>query len=223
MRERIGHLLRDIEVAMGDGQYSLSPRGHLIADISTSRINCLAISDTVIFSTQDDSIESLREILKVAKKFNFQSIFFNMPVRGVIVYDQYEMISSQTKNPQGSVYSANMIYGKGLVYAHVKAESLNWAGTVVDDSVINKIGEFGDVDESLRPYAKIYPIPYKVEPYIRNEYALRLLEDNQSEASIKNMSNNVVDSFSRDNKPTDNERVQTLTNNTLEFLRSHLE
>lgn len=223
LMERIGHILRDVEMAMGNGQYNQSPRGHLIADTSTSRVNCLTISDTVIFSTQDDSIESLREILEVAKKFNYQSIFLNMPVRGVIVYDQYEMISSQNRNPQGAIYSANMIYGKGLVYAHVKAESLNWAGTVVDDSVINRINEFEDVNGFLNPYAKIFPVPYKVEPYVRNEYALKLLVDGQNKASIENKSNNVLASFARDNKPVDSERVKALINNTLEFVRSHLE
>ncbi|MCW3464238.1 hypothetical protein [Chitinophaga nivalis] len=218
---RISHILRDIEMSMGNGKYIESSRGHLVADISSSIVHCLNISDTVIFSTKDDSKESLIELLEVAKKFNFQSNFYNMPVRGAILYDEYEMLSSQSKNEAGSTYSVNMIYGKGLVKVHTKAECLNWAGAVIDDSVISKIAETENVDTFLTPYAKKYPVPYKHEPYILEEYALKLLADGQNETSIENMCRNIKDSFARDNKPTESERVQTIIANTVAFVKSH--
>lgn len=59
LRTRAGHILRDIEASLGQGKYKEPHNGIIVADLSETRINCLNISDTVIFWTNDNSIESL--------------------------------------------------------------------------------------------------------------------------------------------------------------------
>ena len=53
---------RDIENALGKGKTKPAKYG-VIADLSESKINCINFSDTVVFWTNDDSIDSLIEIL----------------------------------------------------------------------------------------------------------------------------------------------------------------
>lgn len=216
--------MRDIEQALSKGQLKDSNRGTYIADLGNARINCLNISDTVIFFTNDDSVESLEELLIVAHRFNWQEVFFNFPVRGVIYCDEIDMIHGQSENTVGAIYSANLIYGKGLVNAHLKCENLNWAGCVIDKTVIDRIRNQVDIRLFLEPYAKLYVVPYKVpDKNIQEEYALKLITGTLNDEAFKNYSRDVRDRFSGDNKPVDNSRVQKLIENTLTYLATFRE
>lgn len=53
LKVRAGHILRDIQISLGQGKYQDPMNGSVLADISLTRINCLNISDTVIFWTSD--------------------------------------------------------------------------------------------------------------------------------------------------------------------------
>jgi len=222
LRNRSGHILRDIEMALGQGKYQDPKGGRVLADLSTSRINCLNISDTVIFWTNDDTVESLDELLIVAYRFNWQEILFNIPVRGVICFDEFEMRSGKQTNTVGAIYSANLIYGKGLVKAHLKGESLNWAGTVIDATVIDLIKDKVDLKSFLEPYAKLYKVPYKnAVPDQKDEYVLNINKGGLNETAYENTKRNIIGTFSGDNKPIDSPRVQEILKNTIAFLDTY--
>ena len=71
---RINHIVRDIKLVLSKGKFK-EPDGFTISpDISQTRINCLNVSDTIIFWTFDDSIESLEELLIIANEFNWRQI-----------------------------------------------------------------------------------------------------------------------------------------------------
>lgn len=91
----MGNNFRDIESALGQGKYKQSSHG-LIADISSSRINCINFSDTVVFFTNDTTEQSLVEILEVAYKFNKQAISMFFPARGALVFGEMRYVA--TKN-----------------------------------------------------------------------------------------------------------------------------
>lgn len=75
----MGNNFRDIESAITQGKSVEAPHG-VIADLSNHKVNCINFSDTVVFWTNDDSIQSLSEILEVAYKFNWQATtFFFLP------------------------------------------------------------------------------------------------------------------------------------------------
>jgi len=102
LQNRANHILRDIGIVLCQGKYR-EPDGLLIRpDISQTRINCLNISDTIIFWTVDDSIESLEELLIIAHEFNYRQIKYNFPIRGVIYFDEIEMMSEKSKNTVGA-------------------------------------------------------------------------------------------------------------------------
>lgn len=90
-RRRLGHVLRDIENSLAQEKLKDSPRGY-VADLSESTLKCISISDTIIYWTQDDSDASLTEFLAVCYRLNWMLNLFDFPVRGVMIYDEMEMI-----------------------------------------------------------------------------------------------------------------------------------
>ncbi|MGE9313385.1 hypothetical protein ACLOAU_17175 [Niabella sp. CJ426] len=224
LKTRAGHILRDIEISLGQGKYLPLQHGAIVADLSSTRINCLNISDTVIFWTNDDSIESLEELLLVAYEFNWREILYSFPVRGIICYDEMEMISSQQKNMAGAIYSPNLIYGKGLVQAHLKADNLSWAGSVVDETVIEQIKDKVDIPSFLSPFAKLYTAPYKNPEIYGNaeEYTLNLIKGDLDKESFNNVEQGIIAAFRNDNKSIDNPRVQEILKNTIVYLKTYL-
>jgi hypothetical protein len=222
LKLRAGHILRDIEISLGQGKFQTPRNGVIVADISVSRINCLNISDTVIFWTNDDSIESLEELLLVACEFNWREILYNFPVRGVIYCDELEMISGQQKNTVGAIYSTNLIYGKGLVKAHLKGENLNWAGSVIDKTVVDQVCDKVDIASFLNPFAKLYKVPYKIpEQDAQDEYALNIHRGVLNEIAFENKKNGIIRAFSNDNKNIDKPRVQEILANTISYLETY--
>jgi len=49
LMRRMGHIFRDIEGALGLGKYREPQNGVILSDLSNSSVNCLNISDTVLF------------------------------------------------------------------------------------------------------------------------------------------------------------------------------
>jgi hypothetical protein len=223
LQRRAGHILRDIEISLGQGKYQDARKGVTVADLSLTRINCLNISDTVIFWTNDNSIESLEELLLVAYEFNWREILYSFPVRGVICYDDIDMISGQFKNQAGAIYSPNLIYGKGLVKAHLKAENLNWAGSVIDHSVLDEINGQTNVGSFLQPFAKLYKVPYKKSEGDHDEYALLLGKEGLNETAFENTKRGIIGAFTNDNKSIEKPRVQEILGNTISFLQTFRE
>mgnify|MGYP001423426877 CR=1 FL=1 len=224
LKTRVGHILVGIEQALAEGKLQEPKNGRTLSDTSTTRINCLNISDTVIFWTNDDSIESLEELLRVAYRFNWSQVLFNFPVRGIIYCDELEMISGKQTNAAGAIYSANLIYGKGLAKAHMTCENLNWSGTAIDETVINHIISKVNVEEFLSPFAKIYNVPYtKPEEHTKEGYAFRLTKSTHNETSFENAKNGIIRTFKSDNKTFDKPRVNEILANTITYLESFKE
>ncbi len=219
---RANHILRDIELALAQDN-DLLPMGNvLVADLESFKINCLNISDTVIFWTKDNSLESLEQLLAVANQFNSREILHNIPVRGVVVCDAMEMLKGQDTNAEGAVYSKNLIYGRGLISAHLKSENLNFAGCVIDNSVIAEIETETDVEAFMSPFAKLYPVPYKQAMADQpDEYILNLVSQPLNDLAYDNYKNNIESRFAADNKPVDSPRVQELILNTVQCLESY--
>ncbi len=211
---------RDIESALSLGKTKEASRG-VIGDLSESNINCINFSDTIVFWTNDDSEKALIELLQVAYKFNWTTNDFTFPARGSLVYGEIEYVEFLERN--AGVYNINSVYGLGLVQAHGKAEGQHWAGTVIDETVIQEIRSRGhDPEKFLMPYAKLYKVPYKVEQYPREEYVMRLIEDDLNEETFNNHKNVIIRNFGEHGKISDSKDVQEKIANTIDFLKSFL-
>src|SRR5690606_27212079 len=160
LMRRMGHIFRDIEICLGQGKYKEPRNGVIIADVSRSKLNCLNISDTVIVWTNDCQLDSLKELINVAYEFNWREIGYNFPLRGTILKGKIKEATGRHINSEGGSYSVQCVYGKGIVDAHLKAESQNWAGTVIDQSIIDDLTNFDQIDFITEMTTK-YEVPYK--------------------------------------------------------------
>ena len=222
LRRRINNILAGAEMALGRGKTIRPDNGFVYADLSESKINYLNISDTIIFWTNSDTVEEFKELLEVSHRFNWWGICYDFPVRGAMIYGEIEIKTGFNQNDIGGSINVNSIYGKGLVYAHLKAESQNWAGTVIDNSVISKIeNQIVDFDQYITRFTKLYKIPYKGGNEAKPEYALRLVTDQLNEEAFKNRKDGIEKAFFDDNKD-DNIRVREILENTIKFLKTEL-
>jgi hypothetical protein len=224
LMRRMGHIFRDIELALGQGEMQEPRNGVILADLSKSKINALNISDTVVFWTNDTTIESLEELIKVAYEFNWKENLYNFPVRGSIIKGRIRIVNGNNKNDFGGSYGVSCLYGKGIVNAHLKAESQDWAGTVIDDSIIEMFSNEEEAFNFLKPYVIKYKVPYK-EGIVqeKEEYVFRLTKSTLNEVSYGNTKNSIERVFSQDNKSNSHPSVQRKIKNTIDFLKTFKE
>ena len=208
------------DLALSQGKSLRTEGGITMADLSKNTINYLNISDTVIFWTKDSSIESLSELLEVSYRFNLHGVLDFFPLRGALVYDEFETIPYDHRNALNTTYRINPIFGKGMVQAHLKAENLNWAGSVIDDTVIQSIVNQGvDPDVFLNKYAVKYQVPYKKAPCkTKPEFAFRLSDRLLDDVALKSWKESIKRNFASDNKDATSKRAKEILKNTLAFL-----
>lgn len=219
VKRRLGHIFRDTENAIGKGKLIEAPYGY-IADINKSKINCLNISDTIIFWTNDDSLDSFNEILEVAFRFNRSFTCFHFPVRGAIVHGDMGVVGYYKDLNEGGTYNLNTLYGKGLIKAHEKGENLNLASCVIDDSVIEKIREFGEPNDIIGNKAMRYNVPYKKPLDLAPEYLLKFyVNDSINKEAFANLSKGIKGAFEGDNKEM-TQRANEMLENTIQFLKA---
>lgn len=215
----MAHRWRDIEQALSKRRTVIANSGAAIADLNKSKINCINFSDTVVFWTNDSSIYSLAEILEVTYIFNWTTNIYFFPARGALVYGEIEAPKFEHISETNTSYSINSVYGKGLISAYEKAESQEWAGTVLDDSVLRKIKEFTpDLDQSLKSRTIKYFVPYKTGKGKEKEHVFKLGEGALNKKALINRTEQIKKNFENYNKgPLDSRTLQKF-HNTIEFL-----
>jgi hypothetical protein len=221
----IGHIFRDIENALAKQQLKKASPGLMVPNLQNSKLHCINFSDTVLFYTNDDSLDSLKEILEVADIFNWQCIDFFFPVRGCLYYGECVDRRFNTKTGNTGTYSVNSLIGTGLINAYLKAENQSWAGTVIDDTVVQYIAaNFGNPNSILSPHAKMYIVPYKEKPEKQaDEWVFNLVKVNGklNDVAFGNMEKSIIENFGKHNKGTDSPRVKEIIGNTINFLKSY--
>lgn len=212
---RMRHIFRDIEICLGQGKYQESINGVIFSDVSMSKLNCLNVSDTVIIWTNDCDLTSLKELINVAYEFNWREIGYNFPLRGTILKGKIKEVTGRQVNSEGGSYSVQCIYGKGIVDAHLKAESQNWAGTVIDKSIINDLVSNNEI-EFIKEMSTKYNVPYKTEDKV--EYVFKIKKTPLNETALNNLLKDIDRVFSMDNKSIEHESVKLKIENTKKFI-----
>jgi len=178
----------------------------------------LNISDTVLFWTNDCSYNSLKSLIKVAYDFNWREIDFNFPIRGALVKGLIKEATGKQTNSLGASYSVQCLYGKGLIKAHDKAENQDWAGTVIDESIISDLINETDGIEFLNEFAIKYKVPFKLGIESSDEYAFRLVKNLKNKKGLDNMKKSIKQVFKQDNKSIEHQSVQKKIKNTQDFV-----
>lgn len=223
LSQRMVSLFLDLEEALTKNKHKMEDSGLYRPDIGESKLNCINISDTILYWTNDLSYDSLCELFMTAFLFNHSCNTRNFPARGCLMKGTIDHISGANESKNDTVYAVQCLYGKGLVDAHDKAESQYWAGTVIDKSIENDLNHYLG-QKLLDSYCVKYRIPYKptkanlAGDIGNDEYAFRLFMGDPNPTFIKNIKDNVKRIFASDNKPTSIQSVQDKLNNTLKYL-----
>ncbi len=212
----IGNNLREIGNAMASGKLT-ETKGGFIPDTSGTDINCLNFSDTIIFWSNDDSVTALEEILKISFTFNARTNLFFFPVRGSLVHGELYCLNESMHS-----LTVNSVFGKGLIEAYSNAESLDWAGTVINESIISYLKR-NDIE--IEDYLSRFCIEYEV-PYRNNqkklEYALRLIAGSLNNDSYENYCSSIETNFNNYKKSTSSRSAKRKLKNTTDFLRTFI-
>lgn len=225
INNRMSYFFRDIELSLTENNTTPHPRNPsiIIADLSKAELNCVNISDTVLFWTNDTSQKSLNEIVLISYLFNWKFNLYNFPVRGSLIKGTLNHAMGNIYSANNSFYAVQCPYGKVLVNAHMKAEAQMWAGTVIHQSVEKDLFN-GTLQSLLNKYCVKYRVPYKATNLTPSgdigydEYVFRLANSIQNQTALNNAKKAIYDVFSGDNKPISDSSVKKKIENTLAFL-----
>lgn len=215
----MGNIFRDIETALSKGKLMKSTNGY-VADLSSIKVHCINFSDTVVFWTNGNSIEELEELLHITHKFNWQANLHFFPVRGTMVLGELEEVVYAHKSINGGSYNINSVFGKGLVEAHEIAESQQWAGTLLNDDVVEFIKKHSmDSENFLNEYTKSFLVPFKNGD--KEMKVFHLVKGELNDSAFTNFSDSIKANFARHKKSMTNPGVSVKIENTLKFLSSY--
>lgn len=215
--DSVFHILR---FCRSNGNVQLTKNG-VDPNESLAKINCLNFSDTFVFWTNDESVESLIDLLKVVEPFNSLMIRKVFPVRGTLTYGEIFHAIYNEISKSDSLLNINSVYGKGIIEAHFKTDEQNWAGTVIDDTIITELmNREIDVNIFLKPYAKKYKVPYKKNVQNKEEFVLCIVEEKINEEYFKNCKESIERNFANYKKCVTHTNVRVKLGNTLNFLES---
>lgn len=218
-RKIMANIFRDIESALAKGKLIDAKHG-VIADLSNSKVHCINFSDTVVFWTNDNSADAVAELLYITHIFNWQANLFFFPVRGCMTMGELERVDFAQKSGLGGTYNINSVYGKGLVTAHEIAESQKWAGTVLNENVVEFINaKLENSKDVLNTYTKQFAVPFKAGA--KNMQVFNFIKGELNDIAFANYRKGVIDNFANHKKDTNHPSVKEKLDNTLNFLASY--
>ena len=222
------HLLRDTQSALANGKYTHSPFGTIVPDLSKFGINCLHVSDSIIFWTNEAKVEDFNKIVDVCHAFYSTCIQLGPLLRGCLTFGEIDFypfkISSCNEENQ---FINSSLYGKGLVEAYSKADSLEFVGCTIEQTAIDYIKtmivekpEGYDVNfvSNLIYDQKIcyYKIPSKNGSYYGHAFTPTI--GTYNEVSFRNAAKEIESHFTHRGEIELSPSVKTKLNNTLDFL-----
>ncbi len=194
--------------------------GTLIPDFNFAEVNCIHISDSIIFWTTGGlTEENFKNIVEACYTFNWRTQQTTLPLRGCLVAGELEYHPYTIQNVRGVQFHNSSLYGRGVTNAYVLAENQDWAGSYIDASAINGIPNSEQIISSLIYDKKIvyYQVPLKGGKY-SYELAFRTM-GTLNDVGFYNRSKGVTEHFKmpmNGNKFDDS--VQRKLNNTIGFL-----
>ena len=191
------------------------------ADLNNSDLNCLHISDSIIFWTNSDTNDDLNLILDRCAKLVQNTTIPCKLLRGCLTYGEISYNFCQSKGEASFLdYS---IIGSTIVEAYTKAESLKLTGCIVDKKIIKKLGQ-----ESFTKKIEDGIIAQRIvnTKFGNNlEYMFVPVKIGYTELGFENDIKNLKRAYEYASKcPISNmpDEVRQKFNNTIEFYRSFL-
>ena len=220
--ERMRNVFRDLERINGGAQKYKFHQNEITRNFASySGVNCLHLSNTIFFWTNDCDFNTLQELLRSCYHFFSRNLIYNFPLRGAICKGDIRLLSDINRENNGSTYAAHSLYGKGVVKAKRKAKSQVWAGTVIADQVVADLMLHENSRTMLSEFAVKYKVPYKDVENQEEEYVLRPIKQSSSEGAkerLQNTKNLIAEVIAQDNKLGRADELEKKIKNTLAFI-----
>lgn len=208
--QHLRHLYRESQNAICGGHHVPGPPPSLLPDFNFAEVNCLHISDSILFWTEDASAEDFLKIVEVCYLFLGISLQVSFPLRGCLVAGDIEYKPFQITNNKQKRFDNNIFYGSGLVDAYEKAESQDWAGCYIDQSVFDLKAKDTDGNDTKDPLISqqaisdliyshrllYYPVPFK-DGGQSYQLAIRTISGSLNNVGFLNISKGIERTFNR--------------------------
>jgi len=218
IKRLFGHLLRDSKTALSGGKF-IQVNQSKVPNLESQKVNCLHISDSVVFWTNGQTEEDFNNLVSVCYSFYWNSLKTTFPIRGCLTFGEIDFNPNSIKSTDEVMFFNSSLIGKGLVDAYLKAESLEYAGCLLDQLAINKVNEKVIIDLIYNQKVCMYKVPFKWG--VSYEHVFRPIQGNHNDLSFRNNAIQIKRVFTYasktdiDNMP---ESVKNKMNNTIEFI-----
>lgn len=213
-----GHLLRDTQTALS-GETFVQLNQSIVPDLKNQKVNCLHISDSIVFWTNTQSEEDFKELVSVCYSFYWRSLQTTFPLRGCLTYGEIDFNPDTIRTAGGINFYNYSLIGKGLVDAYLKAESIEYAGCLLDKLAIKRISDKLINELIYEQKVCMYKVPFKFGA--NYEHVFRPINGNHNEVSFRNTANGIKRLFTNASK-TDIDKmpdsVRNKMNNTIDFI-----
>jgi uncharacterized protein YeeX (DUF496 family) len=128
--------------------------------IDKNMVKVIIFSDSIMYVTDDDSVESINDILFSVSAILFKAVQQRIPIKGAIAYGE------MTAEPDGSLY-----FGIPLIDAYELQKELLLYGVVLHDTAEKRFRELGIIEKDKSTDIYKYPVPMKsglINHYIVN-------------------------------------------------------
>ncbi len=213
------HLLRDSQTAISGEKYIKLNSGMVVPDLKNQKVNCLHVSDSIIFWTNNHTEEDFKDLVEVCYSFYWRSLQATFPLRGCLTYGEIDFNPSTIKNDNGIDFYNYSLIGKGLVDAYIKSDNIEYAGCLLDELAIEKVSDTLINELIYDQKICMYKVPYKNgENY---EHVFRPIKGDHNDVSFRNTAQSIKRLFTYASKTELTnmpESVKKKLNNTIDFI-----
>jgi len=220
LKKKFENLFRDSQIALSNGKTVQVGSASVVPDLSEMDVNCIHVSDSIIFWTNKDELNDFKRIIEVCKKFYQKSLQTDFLIRGAVVYGEMSFEPGTINTKENAIFGNFSFIGKGLVEAYLLGESLELCGCVIGNSVIEKIGDSEVYELVKNETAVLYCTPRKDN---QHDYlhVIKPIKGDFSELFFRNRATTIIKKFEKylNGKPMP-QSVKKKLNNTLKFFET---
>jgi len=219
VKRLFGHLLRETQTAVSGEKYITLNSGMLVPDLKHQKVNCLHISDSIVFWTNSNTENDFIDLVETCYTFYWRSLQTTFPLRGCLTYGEIAFEPGTITSINGVKFYNYSLIGKGLVESYLKAESIEYAGCLLDWKAIEKVSD-ALINNLIRDQKIcMYKVPFKNgDSY---EHVFRPIKGDHNDISFRNTVISLKDLFTYASKTDINimpESVKKKMNNTIDFI-----
>ena len=140
-----------VQSALSNFNYSVSLKGkrpmEYIHNLEATTVNSMTISDSIILWTNDDSIDSFRNLILTTNFLLYECFSVGLPLRGGIAIGPLSIMNEQYQTPHYN--QRNTFFGKSIVDAYRLEQKQKWSGCIISRDCINHLFPQSQIPDNI--------------------------------------------------------------------------